>query len=218
MGDDTSPDVADLALLNEDNAIRIVVNGSEKYVAKDWLEGDGHAANSIFSKQILGTAEGLHGSIELTIEENCMRVFDMLLLWLLLGDAHVQSCLTDDNASELLELAEYFALEGLKAAILSEQNTRDEEEAKRVAAEAERLAADERETASLAALFSSVLMQRRSATMQRRSGTVRCSICGDATTVAPSYRGNFPRCWDCRNEGYLVDDEPDHYVLDDDYW
>jgi hypothetical protein len=30
----------DLALLNEDNAIQILLNGSEKYLAMDWIEGE----------------------------------------------------------------------------------------------------------------------------------------------------------------------------------
>lgn len=216
MGDDSAhaPDVADLALLNEDNAIRIMVNGRENFVAKEWLEGDGRAANSIFSKQILGTPEGLQGSIELTIEEDCMSVFDMMLLWLLVGDGHIQSCLTEENASELFQLAEYFALEELKAAILREQNKREEEEAKRVAAaEAERQAAAAEASRRAARLLS-----------EWRSGTVRCSTCGDATTVAPNYRGNTPRCGDCRNiENEDYDDRHDDFddyggYSSDDYW
>jgi len=39
--------IEDIALLDEHNGICIVVNDSEKFVAKDWLHGSGRAAGSI---------------------------------------------------------------------------------------------------------------------------------------------------------------------------
>jgi hypothetical protein len=116
----------DLALLNDDNAIRVIVNGSDKYLAKDWLEGDGRATGSVLAKLVLGTVEGFCGSTELEIEDDFVPVFDMLRLWLLLGNEQLQSTLTEENASALYGLATYFGIEKLEQAIKEEQERREQ--------------------------------------------------------------------------------------------
>jgi hypothetical protein len=123
----------DLALLNEDNAIRILLNGSEKYLAMDWIEGENaRGADSVLAKMVLGTNEGLTGSTELEVEEAWVGAFDLVLLWLALVDASVQNSLMDDNATPLLEIALYFGLDALVEAIREEERKREEIEKARL--------------------------------------------------------------------------------------
>ena len=222
MTDETDP--TSLAYLNEDNAIRILVNETEeKFVAKDWLIGDGRAANTILAKQILGTTEGLQGSADITVDDDCLGVFDTMLLWLLLGDAHLQASLTEENASLIYKLADYFGLEALKSAIEAEQKQRDEDEAKRVAAEIRKRAEQAAFDRMMAATMRILENRAKSAGTVRHTsaGKVRCTSCGEPTTVAPNYRGNTPRCWDCRDND-TFDNDYDYfsnrdYFSDDSY-
>jgi hypothetical protein len=56
----TVDSVEDLALLNKENAFRIVLKGSEKFLAKYWIEGDGaRGANSVLAKLVPGSNQGL---------------------------------------------------------------------------------------------------------------------------------------------------------------
>jgi nitrate reductase cytochrome c-type subunit len=200
----------DLALLNEDNAIRILLNGTtEKYLASDWIEGD-HArgANSVLAKMVLGTSEGLAGTSELQVEETLVGVFDLILLWLALGDAFLKDSLTDENATLLMELALYFGLDALAAAITEEEKRREEAQKR----QEELIAQAAREK-----------LQREA---RMASNIVRCVSCGSSTTKAPTYRGNTPRCLSCRNRkeadrDYADDWHSDRYYDDrydsDDY-
>jgi hypothetical protein len=167
----------DLALLNEDNAIRILLNGYEKYLALDWIEGDNaRGAHSVLAKMVLGTSEGLTGSTELEIDETWVGVFDLVLLWLALGDASVQNSLMEENATPLLELALYFGLDALAEAIREEEQKRDEIEKATLLLEQARLE------------------KARLAKQRRIQEIVRCYACGKQTTAVPSYRGRTPRC------------------------
>ena len=127
----------DLALLNEDNAIRVLVNNQEKFLAKSWLEGEGRAAGSILAKQVLGTDQGFTGTTELNVDEDLVSSFDLLMIWLAIGDSHIKSSLTDENASNLFALASYYGLDQLEQVIQQEQEHR-EEEAHKVEEEARR--------------------------------------------------------------------------------
>jgi hypothetical protein len=51
--DDTEKSEQNFSLLDDDNVIRVIVNGSEKYLAKDWLGGDGRATGSVGARSIL---------------------------------------------------------------------------------------------------------------------------------------------------------------------
>jgi hypothetical protein len=111
----TVENVEDLALLNEENAIRIVLNGSEKFLAKDGIEGDGaRGANSVLAKMVVGTNEGLKGSTEIEVDESLLGVFEVVQLWLALGDPYLRNALDDENESLVLELASYFGLDRLQ--------------------------------------------------------------------------------------------------------
>jgi hypothetical protein len=91
----------DLALLNEDNAIRVIINEThEKFLSKDWLIEDGRASNSVLAMHVLDTKEGLQGTAVLTVDEEFVPVFDMLLLWISMGGQYLESNLTAENASE----------------------------------------------------------------------------------------------------------------------
>jgi hypothetical protein len=126
VGTFVSSDPTDLSLLNEENAV--LVNGTNKLVTKEWLQGDGRAAKNSGRKP--GGSHG--GSVEFAIVGEYMAVFYLIPLWLFLGDEHLQSSLTDENAPALFELADCLLLENLKATILRELNKRKVYEIKRV--------------------------------------------------------------------------------------
>jgi hypothetical protein len=195
----------DLALLNEDNVIRVVINEThEKFLSKDWLIEGGRAANSILAMQVLGmevlgTDEGMQGSAALTVDEEFVPVFDMLLLWISMGDQYLESNLTEENASALNGLAQYFGLDQLEQAIESEQKKREQkhqqdqqEESRMDPMIAIRQRLRRMDLPAIAARVSS------SSTVERSNGRVKCVVCGCWTTEAPTYRGNRPRCRDCR--------------------
>jgi hypothetical protein len=184
----------DLLLLNEENAIRVIFNETEeKFVSRDWLEGKGRAAESVLAKQVLGTKEGLQGSSHLTIEEELLPVLDVLLLWFFMGDKYLETDLTEENASALHALAQYFALDKLEIAIKQEQERREEEA--RNAEEEESRRIEEMLCRAMQGLASSFL----GSTQQRSSnGGVCCVECGNRTTVPSTYKGNSPLCRDCR--------------------
>lgn len=100
-------------LLNEENSIRVVVNGDEKLLAKEWLAGDGRAVNTILAKQILGTEEGFQGTKILTLNEELFPYFDLVIDWLCKEDDHTRLVLSAENAVQLNDLALYFGLDGL---------------------------------------------------------------------------------------------------------
>jgi hypothetical protein len=159
---------------------------------------------------VLGTNEGLFGSTELEVEEAWVGVFDLVLLWLALGDASVQNSLIDENATPLLEIALYFGLDALVEAIREEERKREEIEKARLLLEQDRL-----KKARLARLE----QERR--IKQRARGIVRCYACGNQTTVAPTYRGTTPRCWSCRKSRDYGDNDEDysyHDRYDSDGW
>lgn len=63
--------------------------------------------------------------------------------------------------------------------------------------------------------------RQRQLEAQRRRGDVPCSSCGTMTSVAPTYMGNFPRCWSCREEDeyrYHDSDIDDYYDFDEYSW
>jgi hypothetical protein len=191
----------DLALLNEDNAIRVIINEThEKFLSIDWLIEGGRAANSVLAMQVLGTNEGLQGSTALTVDEEFVPVFDMLLLWILMGDHYLESDLTEENASALNGLAQYFGLDQLEQAIDVEQKKReqkhqdDQEESRRASMILTMLAPGQ----GLPRLPSSSTVRRSSSSTARSNGRVKCVRCRNWTTKAPTYRGNTPRCRDCR--------------------
>ena len=188
----------DLALLNEENAIRIEVNGQEKFLASNWLQGNGRASSSILAKQILGTKQGLSGTTALTIDDELVPVFDMLILWMAIGNDYLQASLTEDNASDLFALASYYNLQTLEKAIQEEQRRRDE------AARQEEEKKRQREELAKA---------RIRAALETR--WVRCATCSSLTTVAKSYQGNRPRCWSCRVKG---DDDSYGNWRDSSWW
>jgi hypothetical protein len=169
----------DLALLNEDNSIRVIINEThEKFLSKDWLIEDGRASNSVLAMQVLGTKEGLQGTAVLTVDEEFVPVFDMLLLWISMGDQYLESNLTEENASALNGLAQYFGLEQLEQAIEAEHRKREQKHLEKA--------------------MKDPLRQRFN--LARSRCDVRCFACGDWTTMAPTYRGDTPRCFDCREE------------------
>jgi hypothetical protein len=103
----------------------VIINEThEKFLSKDWLIEDGRASNSVLAMQVLGTKEGLQGTAVLTVDEEFVSVFDMLLLWISMGDQYLESNLTEENASALNGLAQYFGLEHLEQAIEAEQTKR----------------------------------------------------------------------------------------------
>ena len=185
--------IEDLALLNEENAIRIEVNGTEKFVSKDWLEDGGRAAGSALAKQILGTEEGLQGTTRIIMDESFASEFDLLIVWLAIGDSHLKTSLTEENASNLFALASYYNLDQLEASIQEEQKRRDEEERLK----------EERQRRELQAAVRRVCRKQQHEERERRyraRGMVKCVACGDFTSVAPTYNGNRPRCRDCRDD------------------
>ena len=190
----------DLALLNEENAIRIEVNGQEKFLASNWLQGNGRASSSILAKQILGTKQGLSGSTALTIDDELVPVFDMLILWMAIGNDYLQASLTEENASDLFALASYYNLQTLEKAIQEEQRRRDEAARQEEEKERQRLVL--------------ILARLRAA---GGTGGVRCASCRAVTTVAPSYKGNRPRCWSCRGKYVYNRDDPYDYDESDSY-
>lgn len=122
--------------LNKENAIRVTINGStEKFFDKDWLEGAGRGAKTMLSKALLGTEEGFSECHELQLDQAFVGVVDMLILWLSSGDEYLKKSLTEENASELFSLAEYFGISRLEEAISTEQTRREEEERDRLAEE-----------------------------------------------------------------------------------
>ena len=147
----TAPSVATtpmdvFALLNQDNAIRVMVNGRlQKFLDPQWLEGDGRASGSILSKLVLGTGTEDDGpekwktnstlsrtttttarsTKELWVDEALVSSFDWLIVWLAIGDSYLQSSLTDENASHLFALASYYGLDQLERAIQEEQQRRE---------------------------------------------------------------------------------------------
>jgi hypothetical protein len=170
----------------------------------DWIEGENaRGADSVLAKMVLGTNEGLTGSTELEVEEAWVGVFDLVLLWLALGDASVQNSLMDENATPLLEIALYFGLDALVEAIREEERKREEIEKARLLLEQDRL-----KKARLARLE----QERR--IKQRARGIVRCYACGNQTTVAPTYRGTTPRCWSCRKSRDYDDNDEDYFYHD----
>ena len=105
-----------------DNAtLTVLVNGVPKHVRRSWFIDGGRAAESALARQILGTAEGLGGSNVLHIEE---EAFDRVCDWLERGDIQMLEELTQDNAGELLEAADYFCLDRLQGAIHAELRRR----------------------------------------------------------------------------------------------
>jgi DNA-binding protein H-NS len=204
----------DLALLNEDNARirRVVINEThEKFLLKDWLIEGGRAANSVLAMQVLGTKEGLQGSTALTVDQELVPVFDMLLLWILMGDQYLESTtnLTEENASALNALAQYFGLEQLEQAIEMEQKKREQKHQQDQQQQAEE--------STINAWFEiidvwlrglhvvdlhpiSVRSSSSTARSKNKNGRVKCVRCRNWTTQAPTYRGNTPRCRDCRRK------------------
>jgi hypothetical protein len=82
------------------------------------------------------TSEGFQESTEFTLDDagdqiTVFHLFHLFSLWLLLGNDHLQSWLTNENAPALYEFADYFGIENLKAAILREQHKRQVYESKR---------------------------------------------------------------------------------------
>jgi hypothetical protein len=105
----------------------VIINEThEKFLSKDWLIEDGRASNSVLAMQVLGTKEGLQGTAVLTVDEEFVPVFDMLLLWISMGDQYLESNLTEENASALNGLAQYFGLEQFEQAIEVEQTKREQ--------------------------------------------------------------------------------------------
>jgi hypothetical protein len=153
---------------------------------------------------VLGTSEGLTGSTELEIDETWVGVFDLVLLWLALGDASVQNSLMEENATPLLELALYFGLDALAEAIREEEQKRYETEKAKLLLEQARL-----EKARLAK------QEQERRIQERARGIVRCYACGDRTTVAPTYRGTTPRCWSCRKSRDDDNDDEDYFCRDE---
>ena len=82
-------------------------------------------AGSGLAKQILGTNEGLAGTTALQIDQELVPAFDLLVIWLALGDDHLAVKLSEDNASQLISLTSYFGLEELEQVILREQEKRE---------------------------------------------------------------------------------------------
>jgi hypothetical protein len=122
-----------------------------------------------------------------------------------MGDKYLESNLTEEKASALNGLGQYFGLEQLEQAIEMEQTDRvmtamldhsraeqaiDMENTKRYM------------TAIMDYLSEQQLRDRRllknCPSSTASNGRVKCVTCGDWTTKAPTYRGNTPRCWDCR--------------------
>ena len=201
----------DLALLNDDNAIRVQVNGTVKYLARDWLENGGRAADSVLAKQVLGTEQGLAGSDAITIDDELEAAFDLVVVWLAMGNERLEMLLTEENASMLFELAEYFDLKDLQKAIRDEEGRREKED-------------EEKRQKQLEARLRLQRTAERQGKLeaQRRRGDVPCFSCGTMTSVAPTYMGNRPRCWSCRNgEEYdhlfdsFYDEGYDHCDSDD---
>ena len=202
----------DLALLNEENAIRIEVNGQEKFLASNWLQGNGRASSSILAKQILGTKQGLSGTTALTIDDELVPVFDMLILWMAIGNDYLQASLTEENASDLFALASYYNLQTLEKAIQEEQHRRDE--AARQEEEKERQRKELVRARIRAAQEGKEKERQRQERARSRNRAVRtfvcsnyssnntfddyCATCMSLTKVAYSYQGNRPRCRSCR--------------------
>ena len=177
----------DLALLNEENAIRIMLNGQEKFLVKNWMEGpNGRGANSVLSKLVLGTTEGLKGSNEIEVEASLVDAFDVIQIWLALGDAYMGDLLQEDNASQVYELASYFGLDHLQTAVETEQ--------------AQRVILDQ---------------QRKKEEALRRKGFVmmKCVKCNGDTLVAPTYRGRTPKCQNCREDDVRLQLQEQDYEL-----
>lgn len=174
--------------IRNNESVRIRFNDEyEKIVSLSTITGNGRGANSILAMQILGTYHGMQGSTNLQIDEEFIPVVDLLLQWLgELGDGEVGDCLktelNEENASLLHGLAQYFGLTNLEKAIEEEKERRDKEE-------------EEKEQSSLIEILR--LLHMGACT---KPG-IRCVRCGKPTTVAPTYRGNTPRCRACRFSG-----------------
>jgi len=184
-----------LALLDETDAIRVLVNGTEeKFVARDWLDDeDGRAYGSVLVKQILGTDEGLSGTTELFVDPGLVPHFDTLVAWMAIGDEHIASSLTDENASSLHALATYFGLYKLVRAIEDEQRVREKKARKVVFQELK-----ERHAQRAAILTETMLSNFILTVNGGVIDGVLCALCGDpASSLEPTYRGYMALCWDC---------------------
>jgi hypothetical protein len=125
-GNNATKQVQDLSG-DDENIIKVIINGHhEKMFSMDWLTGNGRAADSILAMQLLGTKEGFQGTCELRLDESLVPTVDLLILWLTMGDDSLKSNLTQENASKIHALAQYFCLKRLEDAIVKEEEDRDE--------------------------------------------------------------------------------------------
>lgn len=92
-------------MLNDDNAIQFQVNGTVKYLARDWLENEGCAADSVLAKQVLGNEQGLTGSDTRTIDDELEAAFDLVIVWLAMGNKRLEMLFAEENASMLLTVS-----------------------------------------------------------------------------------------------------------------
>ncbi|CAB9497040.1 expressed unknown protein [Seminavis robusta] len=109
----------------KEECIQIRVNGKEKKIFKCWLRGNGRGAKSKLAKLLLQTREGSHATTELklpkagfraskdlTLEAKQALCFDMILVWLLVGDDVFTSVFAGCRlcSRELYALAAYLGL------------------------------------------------------------------------------------------------------------
>ncbi|KAL7561698.1 hypothetical protein ACA910_016460 [Epithemia clementina (nom. ined.)] len=56
------------------------------------------------------TEEGLSGTAESVVQAELASSFDLLIVWLAVGNSHLKNELNDENASNLCALASYYGL------------------------------------------------------------------------------------------------------------
>ena len=99
---------------NAEDFLAVNVNGKPYKMYRGWLEGSGRGANSVLSRMILGTEEGLSGGNDLTLRDDLAPQFSGVLLYLAMAGL-------DDSfrfrSIKLYELASYFGLEDMMECI-----------------------------------------------------------------------------------------------------
>ena len=167
-------------LLTEENAVVVRVNGEQKQMAKAWLEDGGRGAGTSLAFQVLGTPEGLEGTMNLAVDADDAPFFDLICIWLQFGRRRFRSELTVDNEYHLRRLADYFCLDKLQRTITAEFIRREN------VVELKKLIARKREELAARA--------------RRRSEEGRCRRCRALYDPPPTYAGSYPLCASCRSD------------------
>ena len=187
----------DPVLLTEKNAIYLLANGIEIQVAKAWLEDGGRGADSALAFQVLGTAEGLQGTVSLTIEPlSDAAYFELLCIWLQFGTKRLCNELAHKNIYSLLRLADYFCLDKLRETLIRWKTSNALLPVCRRFHRAFRKAATQKKKQRALARLRE--RERERDARHHSSRNIRCCRCRHIFQPPSNYNGRHPHCRACR--------------------